>query len=690
MTSLLYLQCTMWPWQSQQPTSSTHPHYPPSSLTYHHPQSHNVTSPHAHTLPPGVVHPQTQFPAAGGQHYIYPSSTPTGEFSTYPPHPIANQVPVDGWPDQRQNSVQSESVALPFSAQLQSRSDVHIASPVPTLQTPPIHPTQQATPTNIQQPQQQSPLPLTPSHPPQSHTHPVTGSPFSMDFILREHTPATHDGVELTQPVVQYAQGAGPAQGDLHDPVAPGYQSGMGDVMYQAPQSHPHSSHPPLSHPHTTPSPQLQPGMTQGYAEGGGVEQVTFDPNTHYGDQAKTGLPVFVPVAETGERVGSRFPSSVSPIPEAVPFSDNLQSFQLHSNYPPAVTVAGAGEMEMEMEPQVNEAPYSPPELIPEHAADDQSDGLNQSHDCSVQSTECARQVMTPPGMPAHGGPSPGVDEEPNLTNREPELTSTSPAYDAQEYLGPSPGVDGVQTTSAEYTQNQSQKTSVEQNSTIQVSLSPHLDSSPINSPGSDALLIDVAESPEKNTESETERQTVAVVVPPSHLPIRKSKSPPGDDFDVRPSAPKPPPLIRRVRNCSSDEEDDVFLPSSPRHHPPTITPSQHTSPTSPPSQSHIPSSPPSYVPPPTTSSSSPPPPQPSSTSQSQSHSSPPSHSHTDHNSDTEEDEAVKMETTTPTPSKTTPTNYQSSFFCILVSSLHVHCMSSLVAQQRQQQALEY
>lgn len=636
----------MWPWPTQQPTSSAHSHYPTSSLTYHHPQP-NIVSPHAHPLSTSV-HPPSQFPA-GGQNFMYPSAAPPGEFPSFTSH-IADQVQVDGWADQRQPSVQPESVALPFSSPLQPRGDVHITSPIPTLPPPPIHPSQQVTPTNVQQQQQPSPLPLTPSHPPQTHT--ITRTPFSMDFILREHAPSVHDGTELAQPVVQYPQGAGPPPGDLHEHVASGYQSGMGDVMYQAPQSHP----PPLPHPHT-PSPQLQQNIAQGYVEGGGVKQVTFDPATHYGDQMKAGLPpAFVPGGETGERLSvGQFPSTASPVPDAGPFTENLQPFPLHSNYSPPVSGA-TGKIGMESDG--NEAPYSPPELIPEHQASDQSDGLNQSHDRNIQS-ESSRQLV--PSLHDHSGSQPRVGEETNLTKEHQNFTTE---YDSLRYRdGSPPGVGGVQNVT-KHNQSQLNRTEIDQTTAISSAMS--LPPEPPDSPESDGLLIDVAESPVKETKPSSgnaamETEGVKAVNPPSHLQIRKSVSPSVDDFDVRPSAPKPPPLIRRGHNCSSDEEDDVFLPSIPHHNPPppTITPSQEApsqeAPSSPPS--HTPSSPPTYVPPPTASPSPPLPPLPPS-QQAQSHFSPPARLHSCCDSRTEEDEGDKMETTI-TPSKNTPTTYK-------------------------------
>ena len=441
----------MWQWPSQQPTSSAHNHYATSSLPYHRPQTHNIVSPHPHPLP---VNPSSQFPPGG--HYIYPSSTPTGEFSSLPSPYIANQVPVDGWAEQRQ-SVQSESVPLPYSSPLQPRGDVHITSPLPTLQPSPIvHPSQQATPTNVQPQPQPSPLPLPPSQ-----THTVTRSPFSMDFILREHAPPPAEPAEIAQPVVQYPQGARPTSGDLHDPVAPGYQ--ISDVMYQTqPQSHP-----TLPHTHTS-SPQLQQTIGQSYIEGGGVKQVTFDPGSHYGDQTKTGLPTFITSGETGERLSvGGFPTTNSPLPESRPFSENLQPFQLHSNYPQPTP--GAPE-KMDIEPDGNEAPYSPPELIPEG---DQSGGLNQSHD--------------------HNGPPPRVGE--NFTAENQSFAAST--YNSHQYRhSSSPGVGGVRSVTKP-DHSQPNATKVDQNT-------PLCPDSP-GSTGSSGLQIDMTESPTKAPHNETE-----------------------------------------------------------------------------------------------------------------------------------------------------------------------------------------
>lgn len=583
----------MWQWPTQQPTSSTHNHYATSSLSYHRPQTHNIVSPHPHTL---SVNPSSQFPPGG--HYIYPSSTPAGEFPSLPSPYIANQVPVDGWAEQRQ-SVQSESVPLPYSSPLQPRGEAHITSPLPTLQPSPIvHPSQQATPTNVQPQPQPSPLPLPPSHPPQTHT--VTRSPFSMDFILREHAPPPPEPTEIAQPVVQYPQGARPTSSDLRDPVAPSYQ--MGDVMYQTPPQ----SHPTLPHSHTS-SPQLQQTIGQGYIEGGGVKQVTFDPGSHYGDQTE-GLPPFIARGETGERLSvGGFPTTNSPLPDSRPYSENLQQFQLHSNYPQPATE------KMDIEPGGNEAPYSPPELIPEG---DQSGGLNQSHD--------------------HSGPPPRVGEDVNFTGENQNFTAST--YNSHQYRrSSSPGVGGAHSAT--------KPDHIQPNSTKVDQICPD---SP-GSTGSGGLQIDMTETPTKGcTLPRTETETVKPATPPSNLPIRRSLSPPADEFDVRPAAPRPPPLIRRGHNCSSDEEDDVFFPPQHNHpSPPIVTPSQEA-PSSPNSQA--PSSPPTYVPPPTVSPS-PPPPQ-----KSQSHSSLPAHHHSAHDSETEEDEGDKAETTT-TPSKTTPTN---------------------------------
>lgn len=594
----------MWQWPTQQPTSSAHNHYATSSLPYHRPQAHNIVSPHPHPLP---VNPSSQFPPGG--HYIYPSSAPTGEFSSLPSPYIANQVPVDGWAEQRQ-TVQSESVPHPYSSPLQPRGDVHITSPLPTLQPSPIvHPSQQATPTNVQPQPQPSPLPLPPSQ-----THTVTRSPFSMDFILREHAPPPPEPTEIAQPVVQYPQGARPTSGELHDPVAPGYQ--MSDVIYQTPPQ----SHPTLPHAHAS-SPQLQQTIGQSYMEGGGVKQVTFDPGSHYGDQTKTGLPTFITSGETGERLSvGGFPTTNSPLPEARPFTENLQPFQLHSNYPQPTP--GAPE-KMDIEPDGNEAPYSPPELIPEG---DQSGGLNQSHD--------------------HNGPPPRVGED--FTGENQSFTAST--YNSHQYRhSSSPGVGGV--TKPDHSQPNPTK------------VAQSTPDSP-GSTGSGGLQIDMTESPTKSCNPpHNETQTVKPATPPSNLPIRRSVSPPADEFDVRPSAPKPPPLIRRGHHCSSDEEDDVFFPPQQNQpSPPIVTPSQEA-PSSPNSQT--PSSPPTYVPPPTASPSPPPPPP----QKSQSHSSQPAHHHSTHGSETEEDDGDKTEATT-TPSKTTPTNqYMFVYLTILLPS---------------------
>ena len=614
---------TMWPWQPQQSTSSAH--YPSSPLTYHHPQApHDIVSPHTHTLPASVHTPPSHFPSVGGPHYIYPPTNPTGEFP-FSSH-IASPVPVDGWAEPRQSSVQSDSVTLPFSSPLQPRADVHITAPIPTLPPPPIHPSQQTTSTNVhQQPQQPSPLPLTPSHPPQTHTHTVTRSPFSMDFILREHAPSAPDGPELAQPVAQYPQGAGPAQADLRDPVTPGYQSGLGDIMYQTPPQ----SHPPLPpHPHT-PSPQLQQSIAQGYIEGGGVKQVTFDPGTHYGDQPKGGL--FVPSAgETGERLSTgQIPSTTSPVPEARPFSDNVQQFPLHSNYPAPVS-RGTGKIDMESDG--NEAPYSPPELIPEHQEGDQSDSLNQSQDHSSIQSECVKE-LTPSVQ--HSGPPLRVGEGTNAAH-EHFSASNSIKYDPHKgHLdSTSPGGMGGEPNVTKCSQSSLNTMVMTQTAAIPSSVSPHV--SLPGSPASDSLVVDVTGSPKRENKSlPNNDESMVATAPPSHLPMRRSESPSMDDLDMRPSAPKPPPLLRRGHNHSSDEEDDVFLP--PHHnpsHPLTITPSQEAPP------SHTPSSPPTYIPPPTTSPSPP--------------HSPPAQPHSGHDSEVEEE---KMETMTTTPSKTPPTS---------------------------------
>lgn len=423
-----------------------------------------------------------------------------------------------------------------------------------------------------------------------------------MDFILREHAPPP-EATEMAQPVVQYPQGARPTSGDLHDPVAPGYQT-IGDVMYQAsPQSHP----PTLPHS----SPRLQQAIGQGYMEGGAVKQVTFDPGSHYGDQTKTGLPTFITSSETGERLSvAGFPATNSPVPESRSFTENLQPFPLHSNYPPPAP--GATE-KMDMESGGNEAPYSPPELIPEG---DQS-----------------------------GGSPPRVGEGTNFTEENQKFPST---YDSHEYHGSSsPAVGGVHNVTKP---NQSQP-----NADQSTSLGPD---SP-GSTGSGGLEIDMSESPTKGNNPpyvNAETETLKPANPPSNLPIRRSESPPADEFDVRPSAPKPPPLIRHGHNCSSDEEDDVFFPPHHTHpSPPIVTPSQEAL-SSPNLQT--PSSPPTYVPPPTVSPS--PPPQ-----KSQSHS-PPAQHHSCHDSETEEDDNK-----TTTPSKTTPTNQ-----CVCLSHY-------LVAQQQ-------
>ena len=532
----------MWPWQ--QPTSSTHPHYASSSPAYHHPQApQHLVSPH--TLPP------SQFPAP--QHYLYPPANPAGEFP-FSSH-LSDQVPVDTWAESRQPSVQSDSISLPFSSTLQPRPEVHL---------PTLHPSQQATPTNVQPPQP-SPLPLTPSHPPPSHA--VTQSPFSMDFILREHATPTPNGAELAPPVVQYQPTAtGPTQTDLSDPVvAPGYQSGMGDVMYQTPPQ----PHPQMPHPHT-PSPQLQSSLSQGYAEGGRVKSVTFDPTSRYGDQSKRAITSFGSVTGTDESVAQFSPAHETSFP------DSIQPFQLHSNYHPPSS-GEPGKIEMG---GGSEAPYSPPELIPEHqGGGNQSDSLNQSHD-----------ICPPELAKDHNGSSPIGGEEPNS-----HLTPILP-FNNSALIGGG---------SAE--QN---RTKIDQNvSKHSTTAMPRPPTPP--TPGSRGLQIDVKEQDLQEREPQP--------VPPSHLPLRRSVSPLTDDLDIRPSAPRPPPLVRRGRGGhSSDEEDDVFLPAqSP---PPALAP------TSPPAPS--PPSPPPHT-------SPPPPPQPPSA-----------------NRDSEEEESEKMETMATTPSE--------------------------------------
>ena len=531
----------MWPWQ--QPTSSAHPHYPSSSITYHHPQTpQHIVSPH--TLPP------SQFPVP--QHYLYPPPPPAHPAGDFPfsAH-LAEQVAVDTWAAESRASaaVQSDSLAtLPFSSTLGPRPDVHLP--------PTLHPSQQATPTNVQ-PQQPSPLPLTPSHPPPSHT--VTQSPFSMDFILREHATPTPNGAEIPPPVVQFTPThTGPTTTDLSDPVvAVGYQSGMSEVMYVTPPPHPQ-----MPHPHT-PSPQLvSSSLSQGYsADSGRSKPVTFDP--------------------TSRTLQTTFPGEEGGVAPFSPTSadtslDNIQPFQLHSNYRPPPS---AGETrKMEIGGEGSEAPYSPPELIPEHGGGgaDQSNRLNQSHDICPQ--------------PSEGGPPPMGGEEPN-TIQTPLL-----AYNDSPLLG---GGDGV-TNRTKQDQNMSEQ-----------SVRPHPMTPP--TPGSQGLQIDVEPSPE------LQRQK-SEAVPPSHLPIRRSASP-GDDLDIRPSAPRPPPLLRRGREGhSSDEEDDVFLPPPP-------------APTSP---------------------TPPPPPAPHT------HSSPQPHPHStlpsrESEADEDEEEGGKTETMATTPSKTHP-----------------------------------
>ena len=525
----------MWPWQ--QPTSSTHPHYPSSSLTYHHPQApQHIVSPH--TLPP------SQFPVA--QHYLYPPANPAGDFP-FSPH-LSDQVPVDTWAESRQSSVQSDALALPFSSTLQPRGEIHL---------PTLHPSQQATPTNVQPPQL-SPLPLTPSHPPPSHT--VTQSPFSMDFILREHATPTPNGAELAPPIAQFQPTpTGPTTPDLGDPVvAAGYQAGIGEVMYQTPPQ----PHPQIPHPHT-PSPQLQPSLPQGYSpaeSNQGKQTVPFDPTSHYGDQSKRSLPAF-----RGEEGVAPF----SPTPDTS--LDDIQPFQLHSNYcPPPSGEGGNGGVG-------SEAPYSPPELIPEHQGDNQSDCLNQSRD------------ICPPED--HSGPLPMGGAEPN-SHRNPMLAYESPLL----------GGGGGEPKPTKVNRNMS-----EHSTTVR----PHPLTPP--TPGSQGLQIDMKESVELDREMKSSSKPD--VVPPSHLPLRRSVSP-GDELDIRPSAPRPPPLIRRGREGhSSDEEDDVFLPA--------LAP--HPAPSPPPPHTHsLPQAPPYTV-------------------------------ASRESEDEDEEETEKMETVATTPSETTP-----------------------------------
>ena len=494
----LCLAFVMWPWQP--PTSSTHhPHYPTSSLAFHPPQPSHV-SPHGLAAPLS----SSQLPPAavvGGQHYLYPNPS-AGDFP-FSSH-ISNQV--EGWgAEPRQPTVQSDSVPLPFSSPIQPRADVHTPQ-LPTLPPPPLHPSQQATPSNV--PPQPSPLPLTPSHP---HTVP-TRSPFSMDFILSDHAPPPQEG-EMTPNVGPYPPDTGPVQGG-GDPVATGYQPPIGDVMYQTP---PPQSHPP--HPHSHTSPQLQQTLPQVYGpEGGGVKQMTFNPGSqHYVNQSKRALSGF---GGGGDGGVASFPPAVSPVPDATaPFPDSLQPFQLHSNYRPP-PVSGSGNEA--------EVPYSPPELIPHHHHDNnQSEGLNQSHDSRALQAVCSQDRS-------------GSSEEPLVTNK--YHTGTSSGH--QTYHEP------------------------EENTARRDGPARPRPPSP-TSPGSEGLLIDVTDSSQRKPH------------PPSHLPIKKSESPPvEDDFDVRPSAPKPPPLVRRDHN-SSDEEDDVFLPPpiptvTPSHKAPSSTPSPH------------------------------------------------------------------------------------------------------------------
>ena len=446
VTLCVYLQ-VMWPWQP--PTSSTHPHYPSSSLSYHHPHPSHISP---DSLPTGL--PPSQFqPVVGGQHYLYPN--PPGEFP-FSQH-LSEHVPVDQWAESRQASVQP-SDSLPFSSPLQPRPHL-----------PSLHPSQQATPTNVQ-PQQLSPIPLTPSHPPPTHT--VTQSPFSMDFILREQAPPTAEGVELTQ---QFPPTGGrPSQTDLSDPVvAPGYQSGMGEVMYQTPPQ-PH----PLPHPHT-PSPQLQQS----------IKPVNFNPSGHYGDQSKTPMSAFGGVAGSAEGVAQFSPTHNTPS-----FPDNLQPFQLHSNYRPP----DSGE-KVELGGGASEAPYSPPQLIP---GTSQSGELQQSHD--LHTTE------------DHSCPPPMDGEVPNSTENLPLLPFDGSPLAPTDHAKP----DHSDTPTA---------------------VKPHPLTPP--TPGTRGLQIDEKEGSD-----------------PGILPLQRSPSPPGDDLDIRPSAPRPPPLVRRGRG-SSDEEDDVFLP---------------------------------------------------------------------------------------------------------------------------------
>ena len=468
----------MWPWQP--PTSSTHhPHYPSSSLTFHHSQPPQAPHISPHSLPT----PSSQYPAAlvGAQHYIYPNP-PAGEFpfSTH----ISNQVQVEGWTESRQPTLQSDSVpsSLPFSSPIQPRQDVQL----PTLPPPSIQQQQQqqqqTTPTNIQPP--------------------PTRSPFTMDFILREHSQPTQQPPSLSQDTNEYTSTCG------GDPtVATGYQSNIGDVMYQTPP-------PPQSLPPHTPSPQLQPSLPQGYGSEG-------------------------------------FPSAASPVP------DTLQPFQLHSNYRPPPASDTGNDIEV---------PYSPPELIPHHHDNDQSDALNQSHDHTIQSVCSQQEEMT--SLPDHhSGHSPGVGDEPNHTISHGVIPSSSSV---------------VVVTEREEEEDKHDDIVV-----------------PSPTSESEGLLIDIIESPRKKKKKKSE------ISSESH-PMR---TPSVEDFDIRPSAPKPPPLIRRSHNNSSeDEEDDVFLPSATTTRSPT-----HRSPSSlHPSSCHD-------------------------------------------NSETEEDESEKVEATATTPSKPHP-----------------------------------
>ena len=378
----------------------------------------------------------------------------------------------------------------------------------------------------------------------------------------------------LAPPIAQFQPTpTGPTTPDLGDPVvAAGYQAGIGEVMYQTPPQ-PHSQ---MSHPHT-PSPQLQPSLPQGYppAESNrGKQTVPFDPTSHYGDQSKRSLPEF-----RGEEGVAPF----SPTPDTS--LDDIQPFQLHSNYrPPPSGEGGNGGVG-------SEAPYSPPELIPEHQGDNQSDCLNQSHD------------ICPPED--HSGPLPMGGEEPN-SHRNPMLAYESPLL----------GGGGGEPKPTKVNRNMS-----EHSTTVR----PHPLTPP--TPGSQGLKIDMKESVELDREMKSSSKPDAV--PPSHLPLRRSVSP-GDELDIRPSAPRPPPLIRRGREGhSSDEEDDVFLPALAPHPAP-----------------------------------SPPPPH--------THSSPQAPPHTvasRESADEDEEETEKMETVATTPSETTPIiSLLLSFKCVCVA----------------------